>query len=167
MYLTDMMRVQGTKGALPIECVNPVKNKWRIRWDVQPSDGENSVTYMEEEFGHKPTAAEVKAVVMDWYNSVINAEILSGFKYEGSTVWLSQENQFNYKAAYDIAAQLGSLPSPVTFKFGDSDTPVYRTFETLPELADFYISAMSHIQKMLENGWKQKDGFDFNVYKLE
>jgi len=166
MSLTDMKRVQGTSGALPIECVNPVKNKWRIRWDEQP-DGDNSTTFMEAEFNHKPTADEVKAVVMDWYNSRINSEILSGFKYEGNTVWLSQENQFNYKAAYDFAIQTNGVTLPVTFKFGDSDNPVYRKFESLQELFDFYTAVMSYIQNTLEAGWKKKDGFDFSVYKLE
>jgi hypothetical protein len=166
MFLTDMQRVEGTKGALPIECVNPVKNKWRIRWDEQPN-GENSATFMEAEFDHRPAIDEIKVIVMDWYNSRINSEILSGFKYEGSTVWLSQENQFNYKSAFDCVIQTNGATLPVTFKFGDSDTPVYRKFESLPELADFYSSFMSHIQKTLENGWRQKDGFDFSVYKLE
>jgi hypothetical protein len=166
MFLTDMQRVQGTQGALPVECINPVKNKWRIRWDEQP-EGDNSATFMEAEFDHKPAIGEVKAIVMDWYNSQINAEILSGFKYEGNTVWLSQENQFNYKAAFDAAMLIGNLPSPVTFKFGESDNPVYRKFESLKELSDFYSAVMSHIQETLEAGWKKKDDFDFSVYKLE
>lgn len=164
MFLIDMQRVQGTSGALPIECVNPVKNKWRIRWDEKP-DGENSVTFMEAEFDHKPETDEVKAIVMGWYNERINSEILSGFKYEDSTVWLSQENQFNYKAAYDFAMQTNGATLPVTFKFGDSDNPVYRKFESMQELFDFYTAVMSYIQNTLETGWKKKDEFDLSLYE--
>ena len=32
-----MKRVEGSSGVSLFECVNPVKNKWRVRWDVQPS----------------------------------------------------------------------------------------------------------------------------------
>jgi hypothetical protein len=159
-----MRRVQGTSGVLPVECVNPVKNKWRIRWDVQP-EGDNSVTYMEAEFDHKPVADEIKSVVMDWYNSKINAEILSGFKYEGNTVWLSQENQFNYKAAYDLAVQTGGASLPVTFKFGDNDKPEYYKFESIDVLSGFYQKTMQHVQNTLEAGWKQKDAFDLSLYE--
>jgi hypothetical protein len=159
-----MQRVQGAKGALPVECVNPVKNKWRVRWDEQP-DGDNSATWIEAEFDHKPATDEVKAIVIEWYNSRIADEILSGFKYEGSTVWLSQGNQFNYKAAYDLAVQTAGESLPVTFKFGDSDNPVYRKFESLPELFDFYSAVMSYIQDTLAAGWREKDTFDWSLYE--
>ena len=44
-----MKKVEGNTGVRLLECINPIKNKWRVRWDVQP--GENgSATYMEEEF---------------------------------------------------------------------------------------------------------------------
>ena len=31
-----------------MECTNPVKDKWRIRWDVQEKEN-GSASYMEEE----------------------------------------------------------------------------------------------------------------------
>jgi len=157
-----MKRTEGTKGALPIECVNPVKNRWRIRWDEKES-GDNSISYMEEEFDRVPTIDEIKAVVTDYYNRRIDSEILTGFGYEGNAVRLSRENQFNYKAAYDLAVQTSGASLPVTFKFGDKE-PVYRTFETTEELADFYMSALRFIQNTLEAGWKKKDGIDWSLY---
>ena len=45
-----MKRVEGSAGVSLLECVNPVKNKWRVRWDVQPSEQEGNASYMEEEF---------------------------------------------------------------------------------------------------------------------
>jgi hypothetical protein len=38
-------------------------------------------------------------------------------------VWLSTENQFNYKAAFDLATQTGGKSLPVTFKFGSTNNP--------------------------------------------
>jgi len=161
-----MKRIEGTSGVAPIECVNPIRNKWRIRWDEQPA-GDNSVTYMEEEFDHKPEISEIKSILIDYFNGGINSEIISGFKYKGNSVWLSQENQFNYKAAYDLAVQSGGTTLPVTFKFGTDEAPVYYKFSNMKDLSDFYISAMSYIQSALEKGWKKKDEFDWNRYQTE
>ena len=160
-----MRRVTGNKGVLPIECVNPKKDKWRIRWDVQEHE-DDSADYMEEEFDHKPTDEEIKAIVIVWYNRQTDQAILSGFDYEGNLVWLSSENQFNYKAAYDLAVQTSGATLPVTFKFGTVEQPVYRVFDTLEELTDFYVSAIRYVQETLEAGWKRKNAFDLELYKL-
>ena len=53
-----MKRVEGSAGVSLLECTNPVKNKWRIRWDVQKKE-DGSASYMEEEFNHKPTDEEI------------------------------------------------------------------------------------------------------------
>lgn len=96
-----MKRAQGSLEVKLLECVNPIKSKWRVRWDVQEHD-DGTADYMEAELTHKPTDEEIKDLVRKWYNQQTDAAILSGFSYEGASVWLSQENQYNYKAAYDL-----------------------------------------------------------------
>lgn len=120
-----------------LECTNPVKGKWRVRWDVQKRE-DGSTDYMEEEFDHRPSDEEIKETVINWYNNQTDRAILSGFSYEGNTVWLSTENQFNYKAAYDLARQSNGATLPVKFKFGSDEKPVYRVFENIEDLTDFY-----------------------------
>ena len=161
-----MQRTEGTAGVKLIECVSPARNKWRVRWDVQEHE-DGSADYMEAEFAHKPTDEEIKAAVIGWYNQQTDQAILSGFEYEGSPVWLSAENQFNYKSAYDLAVQTDGGTLPVKFKFGTDEQPVYRVFDTLPELKDFYTKAMRHIQDTLEAGWQRKDTFDLAQYQIE
>lgn len=161
-----MIRVQGNEGVALLECTNPVKDKWRIRWDVR-TDDEGNTSYMEHEVGHKPTEDEIRSIVKEWHNSQTEDTIRSGFTYEGVAVWLSNENQFNYKAAYDLAVQTDGATLPVTFKFGTDDEPVYKTFDTLDGLKDFYTKAMLHIQAALADGWKKKDGFNIEDYKVE
>lgn len=161
-----MRRVEGNAEIKLIECTNHVKGKWRVRWDVQPGDNGNA-SYMEEEFGHKPTGEEIRSTVISWYNEQTDAAILSGFSYEDMPVWLSSENQFNYKSAYDLAVQTNGATLPVTFKFGTDTKPHYHTFETLEELTDFYTRAMKHIQDTLAEGWKKKDAFDLEKYQVE
>lgn len=160
------MRVQGDAGVRLLECTNPVKGKWRIRWDVQKRE-DGSTDYMEEEFDHRPSDEEIKETVINWYNNQTDRAILSGFSYEGNTVWLSTENQFNYKAAYDLARQSNGATLPVKFKFGSDEKPVYRVFENMKDLTDFYTKAMRYILETLDAGWKKKDAFDLEQYQIE
>ena len=149
-----------------LECTNPVKGKWRIRWDVQKRE-DGSTDYMEEEYDHRPSDEEIKETVINWYNNQTDRAILSGFSYEGNTVWLSTENQFNYKAAYDLARQSNGATLPVKFKFGSDEKPVYRVFENMKDLTDFYTKAMRYILETLDAGWKKKDAFDLEQYQIE
>lgn len=160
------MRVQGDAGVKLQECTNPVKGKWRVRWDVRKHE-DGSADYMEYEFGHRPTIDEVKSLIIAWYNAKVDEAILSGFTYENMSVWLSAENQFNYKSAYDLAVQTAGATLPVTFKFGTDEQPQYREFSTLDELTDFYTKAMAHIQSTLADGWQSKDSIDWSAYGEE
>lgn len=158
-----MKRVEGNADVMLIECVSPAKNKWRIRWDIQEQEN-GSATYMEAEFKHKPSEDEIKQTVLGWFNEQTDIVILSGFEWNGMPVWLSSENQFNYKAAYDLAVQTDGATLPVTFKFGNEE-PCYHTFDTVEELTDFYTKAMLHIQHTLAGGWKKKDAFNVEQYR--
>lgn len=161
-----MRRVEGSVGVRLLECTNPIKGKWRIRWDVQELEN-GKASYMEEEFSHKPTDEEILSTVISWFNLQTDTAIISGFTYNGIPVWLSSENQFNYKSAYDLAVQTNGDTLPIKFKFGTDKEPYYKTFETLEELTDFYIKAMRHIQMTLDDGWKKKDAFDLGLYRIE
>ena len=164
-----MIRVQGNNNVKPIECVNPMRNKWRIHWDIQISTNEGGAqeaSYMEHEFTHRPTIEEVKNIITAYYNHITDQKILTGFSFQGNAVWLSNENQFNYKVAYDLAVQSDGKTLPVTFKFGTDDEPCYHTFNTIEELTDFYTKAMQHIQDTLADGWKSKDNFNLELYVM-
>lgn len=128
---------------------------------------DGSADYMEHEFDHLPEPEEVKSLVIAWYNGKVDEAILSGFTYEDMPVWLSSENQFNYKSAYDLAVQTAGATLPVTFKFGTDEQPKYRKFETLTELTDFYTKAMAYIQSTLAEGWQGKDSIDWSAYGKE
>ena len=164
-----MKRSQGAEGILLVECINPHLDKWRVRWDVQPyvnEEGEEQgVTFLEEEFLRKPTIGEVKEAITRWINMETDSRILSGFEYEGMAVWLSTENQFNYKAAYDLAVQSGGQSLPVMFKFGTDEETVYHTFTTIEELTAFYLASVAWVQTCLAEGWAQKDGLDTSAYE--
>lgn len=160
-----MKRVEGNAGVKLLECTNPVRNRWRVRWDVT-TDSTGITSYMEEEFDHCPTTDEIRSLVVSWYNGQTAEFILTGFSFEGASVWLSGENQFNYKSAHDLACQTQGASLPVTFKFGTDEEPQYRTFDTLDDLSSFTMAWMEHIRSALADGWRKKDAFDAGDYRV-
>ena len=66
-----------------------------------------------------------------------------------------------------MAVQTGGETLPVTFKFGSDEQPEYHTFDNLDELKDFYTKAVRYIQKALAEGWKKKDKFNLELYRIE
>lgn len=110
-------------------------------------------------FDHHPTADELKEVITQHIDAQTDGKILSGFVWNGQRVWLSAENQFNFKAAYDVAVQTDGATLPVKFKLGeDADgLPMYHTFNSMNAFTDFYTGAISFIQQTLAAGWEEKD----------
>lgn len=155
--------VQGSAGAALIECVSPRKDKWRVRWGITEQDN-GQAQWLETDFTGKPTLDEIREAIFGWYNAETDKKILSGFEWNGMAVWLSQENQFNYKSAYDIAVQTNGKSLPVKFKFGTDTAPEYYEFSTLDELTDFYTKALAFIQAALQEGWNAKDAINFDNY---
>ena len=42
---------------------------------------------------------------------------------------------------------------------------IHISFDTLEELADFYLKATEYVQNTLAEGWKKKDAFDLSLYQ--
>lgn len=164
-----MQREYGSIETLKIECINRRLGKWRIRYDyVEETDEEGcikGISFLETELFRKPTMEDVKDFALGIENAKTDQKILSGFVWNGMSVWLSSENQFNYKAAYDLAVQSEGKSLPVIFKFGTTDNPIYHTFETLEDITDFYSSAITYINNTLADGWKKKDSLDWSEYE--
>ena len=150
-----------------VECINYKIDKYRIRWDVKwINDGQHErPVFKHADIMHKPSLSEIKTIVLNGYNEITDQAILSGFTWRDMPVWLSTENQFNYKAAYDLAVQTNGASLPTVFKFGDAENPIYYKFDTLDELQDFYLKAMQYINEQLAIGWAKKDSIDWSVYE--
>lgn len=164
---TDYRRSEGGVGTPSFQKVNLRKGYYAVRWDFQEGETEGIVNYMETVFDHLPTKDEVRDVINQYYNEIIDAKILTGFTWNDTSVWLSTENQFNYKAAFDLAVQTGGTSLPVTFKFGTEDEPVYHEFTTVEDIQDFYTKAMKYVQDTLAEGWKIKDNINYSDYEID
>ena len=110
-------------------------------------------------FQRIPTRQEVADAIHEHVNAQTDAKILTAFTWQGRSVYLSTENQFNFKAAYDLAVQTQGATLPVTFKLGEQEdgTPTYHRFEDMQTFTDFYTSAIAFINQALNDGWQQKD----------
>lgn len=134
------------------------RKKWQLIFGFfkDSEDDESGYNYRET-FDHKPSDDEIVKVIKEQINADVDAKILSGFVWRGMSVWLSTENQFNYKAAYDMAVQSGGATLPNMFKFGTDDNPEYFNFKTLADLSDFYLNAMKFVYGTIEDGWQLKN----------
>lgn len=120
-------------------------------------------------FDHKPTEEEIRDVIVEQINANTDEKILTGFVWQDKKVWLSTENEFNFKAAYDLAVQTGGATLPVKFKLGEdgSGLPVYHTFTELSEFTDFYTKAIAFVNLTLNEGWLEKDSIDMTNFGYE
>jgi len=103
------------------------------------------------------TLADVKAAIISDIDERIKAQIIGGMVWNDKPVWLSIENQLNFNNA----------TAPVTLKIGEQEdgTPVYHTFETQQDIAEFCTACTQWTQQQRESGWQEKDGIDWAPYE--
>lgn len=118
-----------------------------------------------KDYDHTPTAHEVRNDINALVNQHTDEKILNGFSWNGKPVYLSTENQFNFKAAYDLAVQTNGATLPVKFKLGETEDgePVYHTFMSLNAFADFTTRVIAFVAATLNEGWELKDSVDYNT----
>lgn len=129
------------------------------------NDGEQGFDYRQV-FDHKPSEEELREVIEAHINALTDEKILSGFFWNGKPVWLSSENQFNFKAAYDLAVQTDGASLPVKFKLGEDaqHKPVYHTFTKMTSFTEFYAQAIAFINQTLNEGWAEKDSVNYDAF---
>ncbi len=110
-----MKRVKGTEGVSLLECINPNKNRWAVRFDMQPNVEDNGeifgVNYWEEVFEREPTLEEVKGLVaqaIDHYD--VSSEV-SDFTVSGVSMWLDKGTRTGL--ALTITTLLNNIESSV------------------------------------------------------
>lgn len=141
-----------------------------VSYDLERVGDSDNYTWYEIYFYKKqgkPNFDKAKDAILNDINERTDMKILNGMVWENQKVWLSSENQFNFKAAYDLAVQTQGQSLPVTFKIGEDDeeNPIYHEFDDMNEFTNFYVSAISHVNTCLNEGWQKKDSIDFDAYK--
>ena len=104
--------------------------------------------------------------INNFINEKTSYNIINSFYWNGYNVYLSKENQMNYKNAFDLAVATNGESLPITLKFKKDGKVAYYTFDSVVELKDFYLSLNKHINTCLSKGWALKDKVNVNDYKI-
>lgn len=115
-------------------------------------------------YDHLPTPSELRADIEGLINGITDYTILTGMVWNGKPVYLSAENQMNFKATHDLAQQTNGAVLPVKFKLGEDKDgkPVYHTFTKIEPMTDFIIKCFTHINTATNEGWVEKDAVDYD-----
>lgn len=112
---------------------------------------------LRKDYYHKPTIIEIRTDIENVIDERTSEKILSGFKLEGVKIWLSQENQINFRSAVSF---------PAKFKVGENEgVSVYKTFFHQEELSSFNNTIANYIHSCLNEGWDAKDNLDCEKFK--
>lgn len=166
MAKTEFFRCNGaTERADKLVCLS--SSNYLLIFGFETDADGNKYTWRKY-YDHKPTVREIKQDISDLINAETDAKILTGFTWNGKSVYLSTENQLNLKAAYDFARDTNGATLPVKFKLGeDADAnPIYHTFTKFEPLADFVTKATAFVIETLNDGWKKKD-IDYSIFETE
>ena len=166
MAKTEFFRCNGaTERADKLVCLS--SSNYLLIFGFETDADGNKYTWRKY-YDHKPTVREIKQDISDLINAETDAKILTGFTWNGKPVYLSTENQQNFKAAYGFARDTNGATLPVKFKLGeDADAnPIYHTFTKFEPLADFVTKATAFVIETLNDGWKKKD-IDYSIFETE
>lgn len=137
-------------------------------FDAQERE-DGMVDYVELYSPKKLTKKELQNEINIYLNKICDEKILSGFRWnvdgKDVPVWLSLENQFNYKALYDMAVQTNGESLPTTIKIGTDDKPEYVTFSTIDEFKEFTQGVLMYIQECIAECWRKKGNIDYDKYE--
>ena len=142
-------------------------------YGMEPEQDGIHATWHEVYFYRKrdgiPDLSRIKAAIIADINARVTERIISSLTWNGKPVWLSVENQLNWKDAYDRAVQTEGASLPVKFKLGEDGNgdAVYHTFTSVKVFGDFHDTWMAHRQQCLTDGWAMKDSIDWDVYRME
>lgn len=143
------------------------KRRWLLYFGLL-EDG-NGKYIFQQYFSVKPSLEEVKKIVIDTINEETQSKIMSGFKWKGNLVWLSEANQLNYSRDFAVAyycERKGEDYALPTYKFGTDDKPVYYLFETFDEFMQFSKSWSRHIADAVSEGWNEKNNINWSGYDV-
>lgn len=159
------------------------RSRFVVSYDLKPADNGlytwNEICFYKKQRNFTNLEDVMNAIIAD-IDAQTDEKILNGYQWTilhgddaGKTinVWLSKENQSNFKAKHDTATQYPQLTTyPIVYKIGEVEEdgikrPVYEHFQDVNELAQFYLGGLAYIEQTLAEGWQRKDSIDWTPYK--
>ena len=107
----------------------------------------------------------IRNYILNDIDTETKRRITEEMRWNDHMVWLSIENQQNYKTALDMAVETDGSNLPVRLRLGTTDEPHYEVFETIESLKEFWVSCSNHISECLRAGWALKDSVQWEHFK--
>ena len=102
--------------------ITPLTDKQRVMVTVTITADDGEEITATQAFDHKPEKEELTKLITDENNARTSRKIIEGgVTWNDIPVWLSTENQLNFKSVYDMAVQAAGASLPVEFKLGEQD----------------------------------------------
>lgn len=164
--------------------IDPARDQWYLAYNLQPVSSDATAqtdateplySYQWHIFDHRPTHSEVCDFLYGAINDACDEAILTGGSYttledEPRTcrLWLNQQNQFNWKALYDMAGRSSGANLPAILKLGISDEDAYYyRITTMRQLEHFILSVFKYISSTLATCWDAKQRLDLSPYTID
>ncbi|MDM1523852.1 hypothetical protein HX088_11300 [Empedobacter sp. 225-1] len=161
----EIVTTYSTESTQLFECFNKINNTFIVRFDETKID--NGYKYQQFLVVGDKAIETIKTTINNYYNEKCSDEILKGFKLDSDIVWLSSENQINYKIYYDFALfnhQNDLEFKPIKIKIGDETNTKYHTFESFNDFQKFVFDYTEHIQNTISKYWDLKDSIEWEKY---
>lgn len=165
-----MNKVFGTKSEFAL--ITQDASRVIVSYDYQEeADGVNATwfeIYFYKKKDGKPSIERIKEAILADIDARTDEKSECGYVWDGKPVKLNWENRQNFKAVHDAAAMYPDVVTfPKLFKLGDDGegNAVYHQFESMQELAQFYLGGLGWIEQCVEEGFVKKDGFNFTPYE--
>lgn len=137
------------------------RNKWTLFYGYGEDGGASESGWeYRHTFTHRPSADEIKELVVAAINAVTAEKILSGFVWNGQRVYLSKENQLNFAAI----ERSESVAYPLSIKVGEGTdgSAEYMTFAEKKDFVAFSQAASLYVIECVQAGWQEKDNVDWD-----
>jgi len=137
--------------------------KYIISWGLSPN-GKDSYKWMYFISDLKPTLESIRNEIESYINNETKKAISERFTWNGMSIFLSMENQIDYKLLYDVTVMQDGANLPAKLRFKVDGEYIYYEIETIDEFKDFMIAMNNHIRTALNSGYAKKESIDYNEY---
>lgn len=162
----EIIRQQTNSGAKPLmlECVNPYRDEWIVRYDVQPLLEGDGYEWKEVWVSPRPTIEEIHTFLIQKSKEEEQSVMNAGFVWEGMRIKMDDENQANFKQQFDL--QLADIfPIDAKYFFGEQSEIVYA-FESKEKLQEWILAMAMFKAQTKETYIVKRNSINLEDYKV-
>lgn len=155
----EFYEIKCSEDIMPIECVNPRRNIWAVRWNLHP-DENNEWSALEALSLGRPSIDTIRSSISDFIDSITQDRIVNGFVWNDIPIKLTDAAQRNFLFALFHLNHTGIVDreSYGDLLVSDSDE------EAAIELRDMVASMWQHIKECRADGILRKNQVDYTRF---